>query len=90
MGICAAVTANATPSENLTVDQGLRLYTLMGAYASYEENVKGSIEVGKFADFVILSKDPCKIQPEQIKEVKVEKTIVAGEVVHDRKDHRSP
>ncbi|MCK5631140.1 amidohydrolase [Candidatus Bathyarchaeota archaeon] len=90
MGICAAVTANATPSENLTVDQGLRLYTLMGAYASYEENVKGSIEVGKFADFVILSEDPYKIQPEQIKEVKVEKTIVAGEVVHDRKDHRSP
>jgi hypothetical protein len=62
----------------------------MGAYASYEENVKGSIEVGKFADFVILSEDPYKIQPEQVKEVKVEKTIVAGEVVHDRKDHRSP
>jgi predicted amidohydrolase YtcJ len=89
-GICAAVTENATPSENLTVDQALRLYTINGAYASFEENVKGSIEVGKVADFIVLSEDPYKIEPEQIKEVKVEKTIVAGEIVYDRESHHFP
>ncbi|UCD97156.1 MAG: amidohydrolase [Candidatus Bathyarchaeota archaeon] len=89
-GICAAVTENATPSENLTVDQALKLYTFNGAYASFEENVKGSIEVGKVADLVVLSEDPYEIEPEQIKEIKVEKTIVAGEVVYDRENHHLP
>ncbi|MCL4280403.1 MAG: amidohydrolase family protein, partial [Ignavibacteriaceae bacterium] len=56
--------------------------TLNSAYASFEEKIKGSIEVGKLADFVVLSDDIFSIDPDEIKNVEVEMTIFNGEIVY--------
>jgi len=86
-GIYGAVTRKAEsgqvllPEERISPEQALALYTLNAAYASFEEDIKGSIAPGKLADMVILSDDPTKIPPEQIKDIKVEMTIIGGEVV---------
>jgi predicted amidohydrolase YtcJ len=60
------------------VTEALRVCTLHGAYASFEEKLKGSITPGKLADFVILAQDPHKVDPDQIKEIKVVRTVVGG------------
>jgi len=86
-GIYGAVTRKAEsgqvllPEERIKVNQALALYTVNAAYASFEENIKGSISPGKLADIVVLSDDPTKVTPEQIKDIKVEMTIINGEVV---------
>lgn len=72
------------PEQKLSVEQAIRLWTLGGAYASFEENIKGSIEVGKLADVVILSNDPNKVSPDAIKDIQVEKTIVGGKIKYER------
>jgi len=56
------------------------MYTINAAYASFEEGIKGSITRGKLADIVVLSNDPIKLTPEQIKDIKVEMTIIGGKV----------
>lgn len=68
------------PNEALTPEEALRCYTLGSAYASFEEGIKGSIEPGKLADFVILSDDPTRVDKTQIKHIRVLATIVGGEV----------
>ena len=84
-GIWAAVTRPYLPeNEKLTVEEAIEIYTKGGAYASFEEEEKGTIEEGKLADFIILSDDPTKIEPERIKDIKVEMTIVGGRVVYER------
>jgi predicted amidohydrolase YtcJ len=86
-GIYGAVTRKAEsgqvllPEERIKVNQALALYTINAAYASFEENIKGSISRGKLADIVVLSDDPTKVTPEKIKDIKVEMTIIGGEVV---------
>jgi predicted amidohydrolase YtcJ len=64
--------------QRLSVDQALRAYTMGGAYASFEEEEKGSITRGKLADFVVLSHDPRAVPAESISEICVEQTFVAG------------
>ena len=86
LGICAAVAREAFPEERITVDDALRLYTVNAAHASFEEDVKGSIDVGKLADLVVLSHEPHEIPPNEIKDVKVEMTIVGGKVVYVRSE----
>jgi predicted amidohydrolase YtcJ len=87
MGIYAAVTRKAEsgqvllPEECVTVNQALALYTTGAAYASFEEDIKGSITPGRLADMVVLSDDPNKVPPEKIKDIKVEMTIIGGKVV---------
>ncbi len=66
------------PEQRLSVDQALTAYTMGGAYASFEEDVKGSISPGKYADFVILSADPHAVPPLEIQHISVEATYVAG------------
>jgi predicted amidohydrolase YtcJ len=72
------------PDQAISVKDALRLYTLNGAYASFEEHIKGSIEPGKLGDMVVLDRDILTILPDELKEMKVEMTIVGGEVVYQR------
>ncbi len=69
------------PEQALTPYEALRAYTMEGAYASFEEDLKGSIEPGKLADMVVLSSDILSIDPHEIKDVKVESTIFGGRVL---------
>ncbi len=71
------------PEEAVSPHQALALYTANGAYTSFEEDIKGSITPGKLADLVILSDDPIKAPPENIRDIKVEMTIIGGEVVYE-------
>jgi hypothetical protein len=66
------------PEQRLTVEQALWAYTMGGAYASFEEDRKGSITPGKYADFVILSKDPGRVLADQIHAIEVRATYSAG------------
>lgn len=68
------------PEQRITVEEALRLYTLGGAYASFEESTKGTIEVGKLADLVVLSKDPTLVNPRTIMDINVMMTMVGGKV----------
>ncbi|NLD17304.1 MAG: amidohydrolase [Tissierellia bacterium] len=71
-------------AQALSVDESLRAYTYEGAYASFEEDVKGTLEAGKFADFIILNEDLYKIDLMKIKDITVEKTIVNGKEVYSK------
>ncbi len=70
------------PNQKVTVDAAIRNATINGARASYEEAVKGSITPGKYADFVMLSKDPHDVDPLTIKDIQVVRTVVGGRIVH--------
>jgi predicted amidohydrolase YtcJ len=84
LGIWAAVTQNR-PAERLTVDEALRTYTINAAQASFDENEKGTIQVGKLADFTVLSDNLFDLEPDKLKAVTVEMTIVDGKVVYARR-----
>ena len=71
------------PLQKMTRNQALKSYTLDAAYAAFQENDKGSIEVGKWADFTILDSDIMTIPEDQILITKVKKTIIGGETVFD-------
>ena len=84
-GIWAAVTRPFLPkNERLTVEEAIQIYTKGGAYASFEEDEKGTIEEGKLADFVVLSDDITKTEPDKIKEINVEMVVVGGRIVYRR------
>jgi predicted amidohydrolase YtcJ len=73
------------PDQALTIDQALRVMTIWAAKALGEEDVKGSLEVGKYADMVVLSDDILKVgktDPEKISDIKVLETIVGGDSVY--------
>jgi predicted amidohydrolase YtcJ len=67
--------------QSISVMDALRLYTINAAYASFEENIKGSIEPGKLADMAVLDRDILKIPKEEIKDTKVEMTLVGGKII---------
>ncbi|MEM7135780.1 MAG: amidohydrolase [Myxococcota bacterium] len=69
------------PDERLTPLEALKSVTLWGAYQHFEENRKGSIEVGKLADFVVLSENPLDIEPTRIGEIQVLQTVKEGNTV---------
>jgi predicted amidohydrolase YtcJ len=75
---CCVTREGFEPHECITVEEALRMYTVDAAFSQFEENIKGSIRPGKRADLVILSEDPFKVEADRIKDVKVERTIVAG------------
>ncbi|MDD3864092.1 MAG: amidohydrolase family protein, partial [Eubacteriales bacterium] len=67
-----------------TVDEAVRMFTLEGAYASFEETVKGSITVGKYADLVVVDRDIYQIEPKEIQNARVVMTIVNGETLYEQ------
>ena len=71
------------PSQRVTVAEAIRIGTLHGAYASYEENLKGSIEAGKLADLVVLGRDPLKVDPSTLIDIPIERTMVGGRWVFE-------
>jgi len=68
--------------EGITPLEAIKAYTVDGAYAAWEEDVKGSIEPGKLADLVVLDRDPLSILPDDLKNVKTAMTIVGGRIVY--------
>ncbi len=70
--------------QRISIEQALLVGTLHGAYASYEEMDKGSISQGKLADFVLLDKDPHKVDPFTLKDIRVMRTVVGGRTVFQR------
>ena len=72
------------PAEKMTRDQALRSYTLDAAFGEFEEKYKGSIEVGKLADFTIFSKDIMTVSEKEILETEVSMTVVGGKVVYTK------
>lgn len=72
------------PGQRMTRMEALRSYTLSNAYAAFEEDVKGSLEIGKYGDLVVLSKDILECPDEEIMDTKIDMTIVAGEVLYER------
>ena len=71
-------------NQRVTVDEALRIATINGARASYEEGAKGSITAGKLADFVMLERDPHEVNPDEIKTIPIMRTVVGGRTVHPR------
>jgi predicted amidohydrolase YtcJ len=75
------------PEESITVEEALKLFTIWPAYGGFEEHAKGSITPGKLGDFAVLSADPRAVaadDPDALFNVRVEATILGGEVVYER------
>jgi predicted amidohydrolase YtcJ len=70
--------------QKISVEEALKVWTLGSAYSFFEESIKGSITPGKLADFVILSEDPTKVDPETIKDIEVEATFIGGKEVYKK------
>jgi predicted amidohydrolase YtcJ len=69
--------------QRISVEEAIRVGTLHGAYASFEERLKGSIEAGKLADLVVLGRDPMKADPMTLIQIPVERTMVGGRWVYE-------
>jgi predicted amidohydrolase YtcJ len=88
VGLYAAVTRKGMsgrvfgPDEAVSIQEALRMYTVNSAYLSWDEQKKGSIEVGKLADFIVLDRDPLTVPPEQLLTMRVLTTFVNGKSVY--------
>jgi hypothetical protein len=89
-GVWCAVTRTTSggailgAEQRIDVGAALRGYTIDAAYLAGEENSKGSIEVGKLADVIVLSEDPTGVDPERIRAIEVDATVIGGEIVWQR------
>ena len=90
VGIYAAVTRKGMTGnvygqeEAITREEAIRAYTASGAFLNFEENIKGSLQSGKFADMIILSDDILTVDEEKIMDILVEQTYVDGKLVYSR------
>jgi predicted amidohydrolase YtcJ len=90
VGLYAAVTRKGmsgrvfAADETLTMQEAIRGYTRNGAWLTFEENSKGTLEPGKAADLVVLAEDILTIDPERVKDVKVDMAVVGGAVLYER------
>jgi predicted amidohydrolase YtcJ len=71
------------PKQKITVGEAIRVGTINGAYASFEENLKGSLEAGKVADLVVLGRDPLKEDPSTLVTIPVERTMAGGKWTYE-------
>lgn len=69
--------------EAITVEEALPLYTVAGAYATFEEHKKGQLKPGMLADFAVLEEDPRKVDPLHIGDIRISRTIIGGETVYE-------
>lgn len=76
------------PDQKISLIDAVRSYTIWPAYASFEENTKGSLEKGKYADFIVISKDIFNADPKELLNTKVLMTIVNGRVIYDSSKSR--
>jgi len=87
IGLYSAVTRRSKTGEVVSEDEAippwtaLRMYTHEAARATFDEETRGSIAPGKVADLVLLNDDPTRVAPEDIKDIKVEMTVIGGEIV---------
>jgi predicted amidohydrolase YtcJ len=72
------------PEQAVSREHALKMFTLWPAYAAFEEKDKGSIEIGKLADFTVLSRDIMKIPAKEILETRNEMTVIGGEIIYSR------
>ncbi|MEX2570057.1 MAG: amidohydrolase [Gemmatimonadota bacterium] len=70
------------PEEAVTVEEAIRLHTMGTAYQNFDEDVRGSLEIGKVADFVVLGEDILSVDSERIREIPIDKTIIGGREVY--------
>ena len=66
------------PNQNVTLPEAIHCGTANGAYAAFEERIKGSIQPGQLADLVVLAQDPFKTEPSKLVDIQVERTMVGG------------
>ncbi len=71
------------PRQRVTAEEAIRVGTINGAYASFEENTKGSISAGKLADLVVLARDPLRVDPMSLINIPIERTMVGGRWVYE-------
>ena len=74
------------PRQRVSIDEALTIATINGAYASHEEEIKGSITAGKLADFVMLEKDPRDVNPDEIKNIRIARTVVGGKTMYPKSE----
>jgi len=71
------------PNQRVTVEEAIRVGTINGAYASFEEHQKGSITAGKLADLVVLGRDPLRVDPMSLIDIPIERTMTGGRWVYE-------
>jgi hypothetical protein len=69
-------------NQRISLDQAMRICTMNGAFASFEEDIKGSITAGKLADFVILADNPHDVDEDEIKNIEIVRTVVGGTTMY--------
>ncbi|WP_277679927.1 amidohydrolase [Gracilibacillus dipsosauri] len=90
--VCAAVNRKTSsgkilgPEQRIDVITALKSMTIYGAKLIMDEENVGSIEIGKCADFVVLEEDPISVEPDRIKDIKIQATYIEGQIVYDAKD----
>jgi hypothetical protein len=72
------------PQEKVTIFDAISMYTRNGAYASLEENLKGTLQAGKYADFIVVDSDPFAVEPQDLHKLKVMETFVGGKLIFKR------
>jgi predicted amidohydrolase YtcJ len=88
LGIQAAVCrqtqsgASLVPEEKITIQEALRWYTIGPASAAFEEQIRGTLEPGKLADFIVLSENPFELEPERISAIRIDLTVIGGKTVY--------
>ena len=83
-GVQACLT-HPLEEQRISLYEALRLFTINSARIGFEEDIKGSVEKGKFADFVVLSRDPYQVPHDEIGNITVEMTILGGNIVYQNK-----
>jgi predicted amidohydrolase YtcJ len=79
-----ALVNHPVKEQRVDIHEAIEIFTINNAKIGFEEDIKGSVEEGKLADFVVLSDDPYRVTREKIRDIKVEMTIVGGKVVYQR------